>query len=67
MSGETDISLTIGSNTMTVNNDPVIMDVAPEIKDGRTMLPARWVAEALGATVEWNESLNQAVIIMPQS
>lgn len=65
VSGETDISLTIGSNTMTVNNDPVIMDVAPEIKDGRTMLPARWVAESLGAEVDWNEEQQQAIIKLP--
>jgi hypothetical protein len=65
VSGETDISLTIGSNTMTVNNDPVIMDVAPEIKVGRTMLPARWVAESLGAEVEWDETTKQAIIRTP--
>ncbi len=32
----------------------VTNDVAPIIKDGRTMLPVRFVAESLGATVEWN-------------
>ena len=62
---ETDIALTIGSNIMTVNQAPVQMDVAPEIKDGRTMLPARWVAEALGAEVDWDENTKQAIIKMP--
>ena len=57
--------LAIGSNVMLVNGEEVIMDVAPEAVDGRTMLPARWIAEALGATVEWDASLNQAIIIMP--
>jgi len=50
---------------MTVNQAPVQMDVAPEIKDGRTMLPARWVAEALGAEVDWDENTKQAIIKMP--
>lgn len=59
------VSLTIGSNAMTVNDEPVIMDVAPEIKDGRTMLPARWVAEALGAEVNWDEASQQATIKLP--
>lgn len=31
-------------------------DVAPKIVNGRTMLPARFVAEQLGASVEWNEA-----------
>lgn len=61
------VILVIGSNVMYINGEPIVMDVVPEIVDGRTMLPARWVAEALGAIVEWDESLNQAVIIMPQS
>lgn len=61
------VILVIGSNVMYINGEPIVMDAVPEIVDGRTMLPARWVAEALGATVEWDESLNQAVIIMPQS
>ncbi|NLL35637.1 MAG: copper amine oxidase N-terminal domain-containing protein, partial [Clostridiales bacterium] len=64
-SDETDIALTIGSNTMTVNQDPIQMDVAPEIKNGRTMLPARWVAEALGAEVDWDETTKQAIIKLP--
>ena len=52
---------------MTVNQAPVQMDVAPEIKDGRTMLPARWVAEALGAEVDWDEANQQATIKLPET
>lgn len=37
-------------------------DVPPQIIDGRTMVPARFLAEALGATVKW-DSENRAVII----
>jgi len=32
-----------------------VIDVAPLIRNGRTMLPARFVAEALGAAVNWDE------------
>jgi len=28
--------------------------VVPEIINGRTMLPLRFVAESLGSTVDWN-------------
>ena len=37
-------------------------DVAPIIKDERTVLPIRVIAEALGATVTWNEA-EQSVTI----
>ncbi|MCR4419405.1 MAG: copper amine oxidase N-terminal domain-containing protein [Clostridia bacterium] len=49
------VQLTIGSKTMVVNGVAVTMDVAPEIQAGRTMLPFRWIATALGASVSWNE------------
>ena len=38
------------------------MDVAPYIRDGRTMLPIRYVAEALGFDVEWNRSTRTVVL-----
>lgn len=63
--GDTDITLSIGSPVMQVNQKPVRMDVASEITDDRTFLPARWVAEALGAEVEWDNSAKQATIKMP--
>ncbi|MBO5369364.1 MAG: copper amine oxidase N-terminal domain-containing protein [Clostridia bacterium] len=37
-------------------------DVAPILINGRTMLPARFVAENLGAQVAW-DSVKQQVII----
>lgn len=64
---ETDITLTIGSTVMLVNQVPVQMDVAPELTNGRTMLPARWVAEALGAEVDWDEANQQATIKLPET
>lgn len=47
------IIIVIGSNTMLVNNNKVKMDTAALIKDDRTYIPVRFVAEALGLTVEW--------------
>lgn len=43
------------------------MDVAPEITNDRTMLPARWVAEALDAEVEWDEETQEAIIKIPMN
>jgi len=62
---DTNITLIIGSPVMLVNQKPVRMDVSPEITNDRTFLPARWVAEALGAEVEWDDTNKQAIIKMP--
>jgi len=51
---KTVVVLKIGSDIMTVNGKVVQLDAAPEIKDGRTFLPLRAIAEAFGAQVEWN-------------
>jgi hypothetical protein len=59
----TTVKLVIGSNVLTVNDQVKQMDVAPEIVEpGRTMLPARWVAEAFGAMVGWDPA-TQTVLI----
>ena len=49
------IVLTIGENESVVFGKTVTNDVAPKIVNGRTMLPARFVAEHLGAEVAWDE------------
>ncbi|MCG8401357.1 MAG: copper amine oxidase N-terminal domain-containing protein [Firmicutes bacterium] len=68
---ETVITLTIDSNIQLVNGEPTEMDATPYVKQidtgGRTMLPARWVAEPLGATVTWNQESGQMIIKIPQS
>jgi hypothetical protein len=60
--GDKSVVLEIGSTIAKVNGADVQMDVAPEIVNGRTMLPARWVAEGLGYAVGWNEVLKQVVV-----
>jgi hypothetical protein len=56
------VVFTIGSTTYTVNGESKTADVAPEIANDRTMLPARFVAEAFGAVVGWDAS-SQTVIV----
>lgn len=60
-----DVGLTLGDHTMSVDGDQVIMDVPPIIVSGRTFLPARWVADAFGATVNWNPTNRRISITMP--
>ena len=41
---------------LVINNQPVSADVMPFIENGRTLVPARAVFEALGGTVKWDQS-----------
>ena len=56
------VHLHIGSTAATVNGQSVFMDVAPFLVGARTLVPLRFVAQALGANVNWNES-NHTVYI----
>jgi len=51
-----EIELVVGSQFYKVNGKTQIMDVAPFIdpRYGRTLVPIRFIAEALGLNVEWN-------------
>jgi hypothetical protein len=50
------ISLRIGSTAATVNGQVQTLDVAPFLVGSRTLVPLRFVAQALGAAVDWNQS-----------
>lgn len=56
------VHLTIGSTDATVNGNPLKMDVAPFSVAGRTEVPLRFVAQALGATVNWNSNTSTVAI-----
>ena len=57
------IILIVGEKDATVFGEKVTNDVAPVIVNSRTMLPARFVAEALGASVYWNGETRRVTII----
>ncbi len=56
------IVLTIGSKEADVFGNTFVNDVAPIIVKDRAMLGARFIAETLGATVEWNAEERKATI-----
>src|SRR5664280_326055 len=65
--GKKTIDLWIGKSAATVNGvstpiDSTDVKVVPEIINGRTMLPLRFVTESLGATVAWEQSTQTITI-----
>jgi len=62
------IKMMIGSKEYSINNVSGTMDTSPVINKGwnRTMVPGRFVAEALGMDVMW-DPINQFVVISPLS
>jgi trimeric autotransporter adhesin len=57
---------TIGQTSYTVNGEQKTLDVAPYTDGGRTYLPIRFVAEALGVTddnIIWNDATKTVTLI----
>ena len=63
--GKTTVRLQIDNRTAYLNNTPVTLDVAPQIVDGRTLIPLRFFSEAYNCKVDWNSAINQVSIISP--
>lgn len=57
------VVLTIGQREARVNGIPAAMEVPAQLIENRTMVPLRFIAEALGCTVEWDEATRTANIL----
>lgn len=58
----TTVKMTLNSTTEYINDTAYTMDVTPVIINGRTLAPARYVAEAFGYYVNWDE-MTQSFLI----
>jgi len=48
------IQMTIGSTKAYVNSKEVTLDQPPIIENGRTLVPFRFIGEAIGARIDWD-------------
>ncbi|MDF2548799.1 MAG: hypothetical protein K0R93_3697 [Anaerosolibacter sp.] len=60
--GNTIIILTVDKKTATVNGKAVELEVPGTIINNRTLVPARFIAEALGANVGWDGNTKTVII-----
>lgn len=65
--GGADLSMVLGQNTAAVTEDgqtrTMTMDVTPYVKEGRTYVPVRFVAEAFRCNVGWDEGTKTVIIV----
>jgi len=51
--GDIVVGMQLGSSIASINQRAVVLDTPPSTVQGRTMVPLRFVSEALGAKVRW--------------
>lgn len=59
---EKEIKIQIGNNSASVNGNFVSLDQPPVIQNNRTMVPIRFIAENLGAKVDWDPATKTITI-----
>ncbi|SNS93616.1 Copper amine oxidase N-terminal domain-containing protein [Anaerovirgula multivorans] len=59
---DTKIVLKIGADTARINGKEVMLDVPAQVINGRTMVPLKFVSEAMGAEVSWDDRTKTVVI-----
>jgi len=60
----TTIEVFIGKNTGTVNGKSTTLEQGALIRNGRTMVPLRFITEAMGATLAWDAATRTAAITL---
>jgi uncharacterized repeat protein (TIGR02543 family) len=58
------VRLTIGSTWLTADGKQTVLDAAPAIQNGRTLLPIRAIVEAFGGIIEWHAELRVVTIYL---
>ena len=59
---EKKITLQIGSNLASVGSETIELEAPPVIEKGFTLVPLRFISEAFGASVDWNDALKVITI-----
>lgn len=60
------VQVTVASKVLKINGASVTIDVAAEMKNGRVMVPFRWIAQAFGAQVDWNGTSQTVTVTLQE-
>lgn len=63
MPAQRHIEMTIGKKTAVSNGKTISMEVAPFETGGTTYVPIRFVTDAMGAALKWDNKLNRVTVI----
>lgn len=59
---DTEIILILGSNIAYVNGEIKTLALVPQVKNGVTMVPIRFISENLKCEVDWNKALQMVIV-----
>ena len=60
------VQLYLGSNEAKVNGEKILFDAPATLSHGRTLVPLRFLSQALGAKVEWDDASQTVKVMTPR-
>lgn len=60
------VKLMVGSQTAYVNGQPREVNVPPQLVNGRTMVPLRFLGDAFGWELEWDNVTRAVTVLVPE-
>lgn len=60
------VKLTVGENKAFLNGNEVTLEAPPFLKENRVMVPLRFVSEALGVKVTWEDQIRTISLTSPE-
>lgn len=64
--GQKQIILTLGNNVAFIDGKPTTLEAAPATIKGKTMVPLRFIGEAFGAKVDWDNTTKSATLTLTE-
>jgi hypothetical protein len=64
---EIEIKMVVDNPKASINGKEVTLDVPPTVIKNRTLVPIRFISEALGATVDWDAATRTITIRVPDA
>jgi tetratricopeptide (TPR) repeat protein len=61
-----EVKLVLGESTAYINGQAVQLDVPAQLEKGRTLVPIRFLSEALNANVQW-DAQSQSIVIVEET
>lgn len=64
--GQKKVVVTLNSNVAVIDGKPVSLEAPPVIVKGKTMVPLRFIGEAFGAKVDWDNTTKSATLTVTE-
>lgn len=56
------VKMKIDSQEVILNGEPIYLDVPPQIRAGKTLVPLRFISDVFGASIKWDTENSQATL-----